>query len=133
MGDKKMLKNVDIKKFVKAMDIDDEINDRHRPKEGYSSNYEFAKMFINNIDESLEPGVLAWIEGKKLPNISYRKYSISDIMRCRGSEDYVLTYKDDQSYIIIHKDRQDYLNAIRILSTYMFDSNLGEMMIHAPY
>jgi hypothetical protein len=122
-----MLKNIDLEKFIKAIDIEDEIDGTEY---GHDSNCKYAKMLINLINEILEPGVLAWIEGEELPNLSYEKYSISDIMTRRGSKDHVLTYKDDKSYITIYKNREGYINAIRLLSIYMMSSELGEKLIN---
>lgn len=71
-----------------------------------------AAQLIERLDESLEPAVTAWISGGDIPDIAAGKYSVTKILRIRGSS--------------------DYLDAFRLLSEYKQDPEKGERRIWSP-
>jgi hypothetical protein len=100
-----MLHNIATERFAKA------INQTYKTMNEVSSANLAAKL-IEELDERLEAALLAWIEGKEIPDVSYEEYSISKILTCRNS--------------------QDYLMAIRMLSDYIKDSIEGKKQIRKP-
>ena len=100
-----MLKNINTDSFAIA------INQSYKTMNEVSST-NLASKLIAELDERLENAVSAWIEGKDIPNVSHDEYSISKILTCRNS--------------------QDYLMAIQLLSAYMKDSVEGKKQIRKP-
>lgn len=76
------------------------------------SSANLASKLIAELDERLEGAVSAWIEGTEIPDISHEEYSISKILTCRNS--------------------QDYLMAIQLLSVYMKNPEEGRKQIRKP-
>lgn len=100
-----MLKNVDIEKLA------DKIKESPNKMIQIFAD-DKAKYLVAEMDEILEPAVLAWIEGREVPNISYGEYSISKIMAYRNT-----TY---------------YLMGMEYLSDYIKDPERGKERIHMP-
>ena len=71
-----------------------------------------AAQLIEKLDESLEPAVIAWISGQDVPDITVEKYSITKILKIRGSS--------------------DYLDAFKLLSEYKQNPEKGEKGIWSP-
>lgn len=100
-----MLQNIDHQRFTEA------IKQSYRTMtEDSSANLAFK--LINELDEHVEAAVIAWIEGSDIPDISHEEYSISKILTCRNSEDYLM--------------------AIRFLSDYIKDPVEGKKQIRNP-
>ena len=100
-----MLQNVNAEKFAETL------------KQSYKtmndvSATNLASKLIAELDERLEDAVLAWIEGKDIPNVSHDEYSISKILA--------------------YKNSHDYLMAIRFLSEYIKDPIEGKKQICRP-
>ena len=100
-----MLHNINADRFAEA------IKQTYKTMNEVSS-ANLASKLISELDERLEEAVFAWIEGKDIPDVSHDEYSISKILTCRNS--------------------QDYLMAIRFLSDYMKDPIAGKKQIRQP-
>ena len=77
----------------------------------------YAKIWAERLHPMLEEAVCCWIEGKRVPDVSYQPegskvYSLERIMKLRGSS--------------------DILQAMLLLSDYINDPKRGEMRIMAP-
>ena len=77
----------------------------------------YARLWAERLHPMLEEAVCCWIEGKPIPDVSYRPeggklYSLVSIMKLRGSS--------------------DVLQAMMLLSDYIDDPKRGEMRIMAP-
>lgn len=68
-----------------------------------------ARKLIHSLDSSLEPAVIAWINGEPVPDIVVDQYSINKILKIRNS--------------------CDYLEAFKLLSEYKENPTLGEKKI----
>lgn len=100
-----MLQNIEVGKLAEA------IRQSYKTMNDISS-ANLAAQIIEGLDESLKDALLAWIEGKEIPDVSHGEYSISKILTCR--------------------DSQDYLMAIRMLSDYIKDPIVGKKQIRKP-
>lgn len=100
-----MVNNIDVQKLASA------IQQTYKTMTEVSSN-NLATSIIENLDERLEMALLAWIEGEDIPDVTYGEYSISKILTCRNS--------------------QDYLMAIRMLSDYIKNPVEGKKQICRP-
>jgi len=100
-----MLNNVDIEKFALA------IRESYKIMTDISS-INLATKLVETLDEELEVAVIAWIEGKEVPNIEVGKYSINKILAIRNNS--------------------DYLEAFNLLSNYKQDAFSGEKQIWKP-
>ena len=72
----------------------------------------YAKMWREEIDDSLQSALNCWISGKPVPNIKVGKYSIWDIMSIRPED--------------------DWLQAILLMSEYIKNPVRGEARILQP-
>lgn len=100
-----MINNINVQKFASA------IQQTYKTMTEVSSN-NLAQNIIENLDERLEVALLAWIEGEDIPDVAYGEYSISKILTCRNSHDYLM--------------------AIRMLSDYIKDPVEGKKQICRP-
>ena len=100
-----MLQNINTEKLAAA------IQQTYKTMNEVSS-ANLAVQIVEGLDERLEGALLAWIEGKEIPDVSYEEYSISKILICRNS--------------------QDYLMSIRMLSDYIKDPVEGKKQIRKP-
>ena len=55
--------------------------------------YNIAQELLKNAPASLEPAIRAWIDGKSLPENTGEKYSVSNILKLRNSNDYVDAFR----------------------------------------
>lgn len=55
--------------------------------------YNIAQELLKNAPASLEPAIRAWIDGKPLPESPAEKYSVSNILKLRNSNDYVDAFR----------------------------------------
>ena len=100
-----MLNHIDIEKFALA------IKQSYKTMNDISS-ANLASKLIETLDECLEEAVIAWIDGKEIPNIEVDKYSIDKILSIRNNS--------------------DYLEAFSLLSDYKQDAVFGEKQIWKP-
>lgn len=100
-----MLKDIEVSKLAEA------INQTYKTMNEKTS-LSLARKIIQETDERLEPAVAAWINGTPIPDINYGEYSISKILKCRNSTDYLM--------------------AIRLLSLYMTSPEEGLKQIRKP-
>lgn len=100
-----MLHNINAGAFAEA------INQTYKTMNEVSS-ANLAAQLIAELDEGVEEAVAAWIKGTDIPDIVHGEYSVSKILTCRNSS--------------------DYLQAIRLLSLYMTDPEKGKKQIRKP-
>lgn len=100
-----MLDNISIKRLAEA------IQQTYKTMNEVSS-ANLAAQIVEELDERLKEALLAWIDGIEIPDVSYEEYSISKILTCRNSHDYLM--------------------AIRMLSYYMKDPVEGKKQIRKP-
>lgn len=97
-----MLKNINKHEFASAI------------KQSYKlmsemSAANMARKLIQSLDSSLEPAVIAWINGEPVPDVAVDQYSINKIL--------------------IIRNNCDYLEAFKLLSEYKDNPTLGEKNI----
>lgn len=100
-----MLQNINAEKLAEA------IRQTYKTMNEVSS-VNLAAQIVEGLDQRLESALLAWIDGEEVPDVSYEEYSISKILTCRNSHDYLM--------------------AIRMLSDYIKDPIEGKKQIRRP-
>lgn len=77
-----MLKNIDANKFAEKL----------KKVYGRTNNDEIIRDvedYISMIEEILEPAVLAWIEGREIPDIVYGEYSTREFFLRQPDIDFI--------------------------------------------
>jgi len=100
-----MLQSINVEKLAEA------IQQTYKTMNEVSSANLAAKL-VAELDERVEDALSAWINGTEVPDIAHEEYSISKILTCRNSHDYLM--------------------AIQLLSAYIKDPEEGKKQIRKP-